>query len=65
MWVLVILLATGAPTDSVVTVPGYDMATTCDAVGKYLLREHGALNQKGIVRDFFCVPGPKAVFPER
>lgn len=64
MWVLVVLLATGGATDTTVTVPGYDLLTTCQSVGKYLLREHGVLNQKGIVHDFLCVPGPKAVFPE-
>jgi hypothetical protein len=37
----------------------------CEAVGKYLVRAQSVLNHKGIVRNFLCIPGPKADVPQQ
>jgi hypothetical protein len=65
MWILVVLLVTGTPPDSVVSIPGYYSGAACEAVGKYLARAQSALNHKGIVRNFLCIPGPKADIPQQ
>jgi hypothetical protein len=64
MWILLVLLVAGALNDSIITVPGYDSGATCEAAGQYLLREYSAFNHRGIVRNFLCIPGPKADFPQ-